>query len=133
MASLFVDPHDQVIIPDLSWDNYSLIFEVMQQANLVTYPLFDNQSRFNIPALKEKIAQALARQDKALIILNFPHNPSGYALSTSEQDEILAAISATVAKDKFLTVLVDDAYFGLVHEPEPAKASIFQKLAGVGG
>ena len=56
-----------VIIPDMMWENYQLIFN---DSELETFPLFDtNQTRgFNFLGLKKK----LNIQGDKVILLNFP-------------------------------------------------------------
>ena len=50
---LFVDPGDQIILPDLFWDNYELLFKATYGGELTTFPMFNNR-RFNLPMTATK-------------------------------------------------------------------------------
>ena len=53
-AYLFVDEGDEIIIPDLSWDNYELIFKTGFDAKFITYETFKNND-FNIDGMLDAI------------------------------------------------------------------------------
>lgn len=122
---LFVDEGDTVIVPDLYWENYSLIFENNYLGTIDNFPLFHNGG-FNHPALAKKMDQAAG---KIILVLNFPNNPSGYTPLISEIDGIVELVEAQAKKGKKVVVLIDDAYFGLVYEKEVYTESIFTRLA----
>jgi aspartate/methionine/tyrosine aminotransferase len=81
------------------------------------------------------VAQALADlphaedAEPALALLNLPSNPGGYSPTVEERRETVASLLA-VAERRPLVVLCDDAYLGLVFEPEIPRASLFWDLAG---
>lgn len=122
---MFVDEGDTVVIPDLFWENYSLIFENAYRGNVETFPLFKN-GRFNTEGFAAKLDSI---ENKIILLLNFPNNPTGYTPLTDEIDGIVGAITAQAEKGKKVVVLIDDAYFGLVYEENVFKESIFTKLA----
>ena len=65
---LFLDDDEEVILSDLYWGNYGLIFKNAYGAHLVTYPTFDGEG-FNVDGLK---AQLLAGPPgKRVVVLNF--------------------------------------------------------------
>ena len=52
--------------------------------------MLDENNKFNLPALKEKVDELLAKQDNLLYLLNTPaHNPTGYSLSGEDMDGVL--------------------------------------------
>ncbi len=122
---LFVDEGDQVIIPDLFWENYSLIFENANLGKVVNFPLFKD-GRFNLEGLNEKME---ASKEKVILLLNFPNNPTGYTPLVDEIDGIVELIRKQAEQGKNVVVLIDDAYFGLVYEENVFKESIFTRLA----
>jgi aspartate/methionine/tyrosine aminotransferase len=124
-AYLFVDEGDTVIIPDLFWENYSLIFENGYHGKVVNFPLFSN-GKFNIKGLEEKLEEA---KGKVILLLNFPNNPTGYTPLEDEIEDITKLIKKQADKGKNVVVLIDDAYFGLVYEENVYKESIFNHLA----
>lgn len=124
---MFVDKEDTVVIPDLFWENYSLIFENACGGKVETFPLFKN-GRFNTEGFAAKLDSI---EKKIILLLNFPNNPTGYTPLTDEIDEIVNVISAQAEKGKKVVVLIDDAYFGLVYEENVFKESIFTRLAAL--
>ena len=122
---LFVNDGDVVIIPDLYWENYSLIFENSYLGKIENFPLFQNGG-FNHTALEDKMEQS---SGKIILLLNFPNNPSGYTPLDSEIDRIVDSVKSQAEKGKKVVVLIDDAYFGLVYEKNVYTESIFTRLA----
>ncbi len=122
---LFVNEGDTVIIPDLYWENYSLIFENNYLGKIETFPLFQDGG-FNHQGLGKIMDQS---SGKIILLLNFPNNPSGYTPLASEIDGIVDLISGQANKGKKVVVLIDDAYFGLVYEKGVFTESIFTRLA----
>jgi len=124
-AELFAGPGDQVVVPDLYWDNYSLLFEEACGAKLVPFNTF-KRGAFDAAAMKSAL---LAPGDKKLLLLNFPNNPTGYTATLSDAKKIVAAVKAAAAAGKRIVVILDDAYFGLVYEPGVHGESLFAEFA----
>jgi len=125
---LFAGEGDTVILSDLYWENYNLIFDNAYGAKVDTFQLFKDGG-FNTLGFEAKLAEV--KQDKIVILLNFPNNPAGYTPLKSEIDPIVAAIEKQALAGKKVVVLIDDAYFGLVYEENVYTESIFVKLAGL--
>ena len=79
LAELFVDSGDTLILPDKIWGNYRLIFQTKAEADLQTYPFFNAAGGFNTHGFREILTNMT--NEKVLILLNFPHNPTGYAIN----------------------------------------------------
>ncbi|BFT75068.1 aminotransferase class I/II-fold pyridoxal phosphate-dependent enzyme [Paenibacillus sp. P36] len=128
-ADLFADVGDSVIIPDKNWENYELTFEIRRGAKIVNYPLYNEEQKFNAAGLREAL---LAQQSKgkAIVVLNFPNNPTGYTPGAEEGNEIAAAIKDAAEAGINVVVLTDDAYFGLFFEGS-LHESLFGKLADI--
>jgi aspartate/methionine/tyrosine aminotransferase len=126
-AYLFADKGDKIILSDLNWDNYELIFEQGFGAELETYKTFENNA-YNINGLKEKL---LEPGDKKILLLNFPNNPSGYTLTEKEALELCKTLHSAAETGKHIVVILDDAYFGLVYEEGIFKESLFLHLADI--
>jgi aspartate/methionine/tyrosine aminotransferase len=126
-ADLFVDAGDPVIYPDKNWENYELTFGIRRGAELVHYPLYNERRKFNAEGLKQAI---LAQKDKgkAIVILNFPNNPTGYTPGADEAAEIVAAVRAGAEAGIRIVAVTDDAYFGLFFE-DSIHYSLFGELA----
>ncbi|MEB3100446.1 aminotransferase class I/II-fold pyridoxal phosphate-dependent enzyme [Ferviditalea candida] len=127
LADLFLDTGDRVILPDKNWENYELTFGIRRGAEMVYYPLYNNDGKFNAAGLRDAI---LAQKDKgkALVVLNFPNNPTGYTPGTAEGKEIVAAIREGAEAGINIVVATDDAYFGLFFE-DSMRESLFGQLA----
>jgi aspartate/methionine/tyrosine aminotransferase len=130
IADLFADTGDAVIIPDMYWGNYRLIFELRRKARIVTYPFFNSNNKFNLQALCDAIKEQDSR-GRILIILNFPNNPTGYTPSGREAVKIASSLSDLAGQGIKMNVATDDAYFGLCYEDESYKQSLFSLLAGL--
>jgi len=124
---LFVDEDDTIIIPDLFWENYSLIFENGYHGKVLTFPFFNNGG-FNIEGFTRTLDSV---EGKIILLLNFPNNPTGYTPLVSEIGLIVNAIRKQADNGKRVVVLIDDAYFGLVYENNVYKESIFTQLCNL--
>jgi len=124
---MFVDEGDTVVIPDLFWENYSLIFENAYKGKIVTFPFFKNGG-FNVDGFVETLDSI---QGKIVLLLNFPNNPTGYTPLNSEINLIVDAIKKQADTGKNVVALIDDAYFGLVYESNVYKESIFAQLCNL--
>ena len=126
VAEMFLDEGDEMVCPDLYWDNYQLIFEDLIGAELRYFKFFTEDGHFNTDAMKA--ALLATKGDTARIILNFPNNPTGYSPSKKEAEGIVEALKE-VADQKKVMVISDDAYFGLFFNEETEKESLFSYLA----
>ncbi len=130
-ADLWVNPGDKIILPDMIWGNYRMTFCVRNKAGIINYEIFDSAfSRFNLESFEKTVRKEAEVSDKIIVVLNFPHNPSGYSPTKAEGEKI-ADILIDVAKNGTnVVVACDDAYFGLFFEEETMKESVFSLLAG---
>jgi len=129
VADLFADEGDAVIMPDKNWENYELTFGVRRGANIVTFELYDRDGAFNASGLEASIL-AQKERGKALVVLNFPNNPTGYTPNAAEAERIVAAIRAGADAGIRQVVVTDDAYFGLFFE-DSVRESLFGRLIGL--
>ena len=127
-ADLWIDPKDVVIIPDKMWGNYNLMLDVRQGARFSKFPLFNENNGFNLDAFESLVQLEAKTNDKIIILLNFPNNPTGYTISKQE-GICIAEILENIAKaGTDVIVACDDAYFGLFFEEDTMKESIFTLL-----
>ncbi len=129
IADMFVDRDDPLILPDKYWGNYSMIFGVRQGARIVTYPFFTDEGKMNISDLKQTLL-AQREQHKAILLLNFPNNPTGYTPDEADADEIVQTVLEAAEQGMNLIVVSDDAYFGLFYENSLSE-SLFARLANI--
>lgn len=123
---LFTDADDTVILPDLYWENYDLVFGLAYGAGLKTFRTYNDKGGFDVDALKAALAGPVG---KKVVLLNFPNNPSGYTPTIAEGLAIVQALTAEAERGSAVVVLIDDAYFGLVFEEGVMPESIFVALA----
>ncbi len=124
-CSLFIDPSDFVILPNMYWENYDLILDEQRQANKILFPIFKN-SAFNLEGLDA--ALAATGDNKAVVVLNFPNNPTGYTPTKKEASAIVEILKRYSDSGKKLTIITDDAYFGLFFEEDVCRESLFSQL-----
>ncbi|MGA2033385.1 MAG: phosphoenolpyruvate carboxykinase (GTP) [Thermoguttaceae bacterium] len=129
VGDLFVDKGDMVLLADKFWENYELLFGVRFQAQLALFSFFNAAGRFNVEALRQALATR-AGSWKTVLVLNFPNNPTGYAITRAEAEQIVAVLRESADDGRNLVVVTDDAYFGLFYDDDVLQESLFSRLAG---
>ena len=129
-GDLFVDPDDCVLLPDMLWGNYRLLYEVRFGAAVQTYPFYAG-SGLDTRGFAESLRAAARDRDKLVVLLNFPNNPTGYPPTPDEGEAITRALGEQAERGTRLVAIVDDAYFGLFYHlgGESMTESLFGILA----
>jgi aspartate/methionine/tyrosine aminotransferase len=130
VGDLFVDRGDHVVMPDMLWGNYNLTFGTCNGGIIKKHPTFTAEGGFNTAAFRSELQKTAAEKGKAVVLLNFPNNPSGYTPTVAEGDAIVAAIKEVAEAGCNVVAVTDDAYFGLFYE-DTLTESLFGKLAGL--
>ena len=130
VADMFVDKGDHLILPDMLWGNYNLTFGTCSGAIIKKHPTFTVTGGYDIDAFKAELRNTAEEKGKAVVLLNFPNNPSGYTPTVAEGDAIVAAIKEVAEDGCNIVAITDDAYFGLFYE-DSLKESLFGKLANL--
>ena len=102
----FIEPGDEVIIPDPSWVNYSSIVKLC--GGIPVFVSMLQKDRFSLGPLE--IIDKLSTRTRALMFAT-PNNPTGTVLSS----EILSAVSK-IALDHNLLVLADEVYEKIIYD-----------------
>ncbi|WP_019153592.1 aminotransferase class I/II-fold pyridoxal phosphate-dependent enzyme [Robertmurraya massiliosenegalensis] len=128
-ADMFVDQNDSIIVPDKYWGNYQTIFHIRRGGVLKTFPLFNEDDEFHISAFRQCV---MGQKDsgKAVVVLNFPNNPTGYTPYGREVEGIISALLEGANAGINIVLILDDAYFGLFYE-NSIQESLFGKIAGL--
>lgn len=126
----YMDEGETALCSDWYWGAYKVLCSDMGR-NFTTYKMLDENNKFNLPALKEKVTELLSRQDNLLYILNTPaHNPTGYSLSESDMDGVLGILKEAAVDGKNIILFLDVAYLDYAGEKEEVR-KIFKKLSGL--
>ncbi|MHA2184861.1 MAG: aminotransferase class I/II-fold pyridoxal phosphate-dependent enzyme [Promethearchaeota archaeon] len=127
-SSLFLNPGEYIIAPNKRWGNYDNIIAKFIGGKIKSFEFFKDQ-HFNHESLESAIKEVAQVQNKIVLILNFPNNPTGYMPSRTEVKEIVELLreQQQVQKKPFV-VLVDDAYEPYVYTENAANRSIFFEL-----
>jgi aspartate/methionine/tyrosine aminotransferase len=123
---LFVEDTDKIIIADLYWENYDLVYTNAYGAELKFFNFFKN-NLFDIDSF-EKTVNA-GRAGKKIVLLNFPNNPSGYTPTREMGKKIIDSLKKSAEAGNKLIVILDDSYFGLNFEEDIFNESLFAQLA----
>ncbi|HEX9943794.1 MAG TPA: aminotransferase class I/II-fold pyridoxal phosphate-dependent enzyme [Thermoanaerobaculia bacterium] len=127
LADLFGGEGRAVAIPQPFWGNYRQAFATRTGAKVLTAPAYVD-GWYNPRAISDALAGVPAGEP-AVALLNLPSNPGGY---TPDREERRATVQALLeeAERRPLVVVCDDAYAGLVYEPDIPRESLFWDLAG---
>ena len=127
-CSLFLNSGDYIISTNKRWGNYDNIIENLLGAKIKSFEFFI-KSKFNVQGLKDAIYEVSKIQEKIVLILGFPNNPTGYIPKKEELEEIINVLRLA-QKDisKPIIVLVDDAYEPYIYSNNVINRSIFYDL-----
>lgn len=126
----YMDEGEIALCSDWYWGAYKVLCNDMGR-NFTTYKMLDENNKFNLPALKEKVTELLSKQDNLLYILNTPaHNPTGYSMSESDMDGVLDILKEAAVDGKNIIFFLDVAYIDYAGEKEEVR-KIFKKLSGL--
>jgi aspartate/methionine/tyrosine aminotransferase len=78
---MFVEDNDDIILSDLYWENYDLVFSNAYGGRLKFFNLFKNKA-FDIDSFRATVCSKPT--GKKIVVLNFPNNPSGYTPTIEE-------------------------------------------------
>ncbi|MBN1801946.1 MAG: aminotransferase class I/II-fold pyridoxal phosphate-dependent enzyme [Candidatus Lokiarchaeota archaeon] len=130
-CSLFLSPSEYIISPNKRWGNYDNIINKFLGANIKSFEFFVNQE-INLQGMKDVILDVAKYQEKIIIILNFPNNPTGYTPKRAEIEKIVNTLKESQKQiKKPIIVLVDDAYEPYVYNEGEISRSLFYDLIEV--
>jgi aspartate/methionine/tyrosine aminotransferase len=130
VGDMFVEEGDVVVLPDMFWGNYRLIFQERNRAQLHTFPLFAEDG-LNVEGFASALQKSAQSASKIVTILNFPNNPTGYTPTEGEMRGIVDALHAAAEDGASILCITDDAYFGLFYDEDSAKESLFAHVAAI--
>lgn len=128
VADLFINSGDTILLPEHNWGNYKLVFNTRHNANIDTYPIFDENGHYTTKSLVKSLEAY--NKDKVIMILNYPNNPTGYTPNNEEVQTIVNAIKSLAEKGTQVVAVIDDAYYGLFYE-DVYTQSLFTALTNI--
>lgn len=131
-ARLFLDPGERMICPVQRWENYDTVVTMNLGIEFAEYPHFSG-NEFNVQGFVDTVDSVLRSSHRAVAILNFPNNPTGYnPTRTLVRDRLVPAAREIVRRhNKPLVLLFDDAYEGYVYDDESMPVSPFFEFVNV--
>jgi aspartate/methionine/tyrosine aminotransferase len=129
-ADLWTNPGDTVLLPDMMWGNYNMILSVRKGVSIAHFPLFNEKGGFNLEGFEAKARELAQKDGKLIVLMNFPHNPTGYTATEKEGQALAAVLTGIAESGANVIVACDDSYFGLFYEPDVMKESLFAKICG---
>ncbi len=121
-GELFLNPGENLTLAGPCWENYQFAYF---HGKLDEFPLFA-RGTLNLGGLEDKLK---GENGVRKIMLNFPHNPTGYTPSDQEMASLTGIIKDCAGRNNAVMAICDDAYFGLCYDS--FRESIFSKLAGL--
>ena len=128
-ARALLEPDDEVIVLTPAYDALINMFEHVvgeQQVKKWQFVAADGRWELNLDDLRQLITPKTK-----LVVVNFPHNPTGYLPSPAQQAELIEII-----EQNNLWLFYDEMYYGLVHsgtEPIPPAADLSQRVITLSG
>ena len=119
-ARAILDPGDEVIVLSPAYDALINMFaHVVGAENVRKWAFAPEEGRWtlDLEALK-----SLITPKTKLLVVNFPHNPTGYLPTRAFVDELVG-----IVEEHGLTLFCDEMYYGLVHSgtaPIPSLAEL---------
>lgn len=133
-ANLFLNPGELIVSPNKRWGNYDSVLSRQSGAVMISFEMFTQgkDAEFNVAGMIEKLEDSIKTQNKAVVILNFPNNPTGYVPVKETVEKIVKGLDELGTKHKKpIVVLCDDAYEGYVYHEDGITASLFYELVGL--
>ncbi len=127
-CALFLNPGEFIIAPNKRWENYDTLIKKNLNAKIKSFEFFEKNS-MNIQGLIKAIEEVAAVQEKIILILNFPNNPTGYIPTKEEEKNLIESLRNIQKKiKKPIIIFIDDAYEPYAYSEDVIDKSIFYNL-----
>ena len=124
-ARMFVDPGHAIITADRRWENYDHVLGKNLGIRIADFPLYDDGD-LNVAGAVSAIQRVWREQDNAVVLLNFPNNPTGFCPSAAAGRRLVESLERLAeGTAKRLVLLFDDAYESYVYDPDAMQSSLF--------
>ncbi|MFX0032519.1 MAG: aminotransferase class I/II-fold pyridoxal phosphate-dependent enzyme [Promethearchaeota archaeon] len=127
-SAMFLNSDEIVICPNKRWENYDNIFTNFLGASIQSFDFF-NKDKINLKGLSKAIYTVSEIQNKIIIILGFPNNPTGFIPTKEESMQLIEIFKETQKelKKPFL-ILIDDAYEPYIFSENVINRSLFYDI-----
>jgi len=127
-CSMFINQGEYIILPDKRWGNYDNIIEKNIGAKIKSFNYF-SEDTIDLKSLEKAMQDVLKTQDKIILILNIPNNPTGYIPTRKEASDLIDLFKKIAIQNKKpLVIFCDDAYEGYTFDIDAIKTSLFYDL-----
>lgn len=117
---------EKVITSDWYWAAYKTLVEEAYR-HLDTYPLLNDEGKYNLEALEAKVKELIEVQNSLLIMINSPaHNPTGFSLTNDDWQAVIDIANKYSSDEKKIAIFIDAAYIDFTEDPDEARS--FLKL-----
>ena len=128
-ARALLEPNEEVIVLNPAYDAlYNMFAHIVGSEHVRKWELQAGESEWELDL---GILQALITERTKLIVVNFPHNPTGYLPTLDELNQLVA-----LASEHGIWIFYDEMYYGLVHSgtPDiPSAADLYDKAVVLSG
>lgn len=118
IALAYLDPGDEVILPDPAWVSYEAVIKLAGAKPVYVPTRFED----NFVMTADMMAAAVTDRTK-MLILNSPSNPTGSVMSR----EVLRGI-ADLCTEKNIMVLSDEIYEHIIYDGEHVSIASFEGM-----
>ena len=122
----YMNSGDKVLVPDVMWETYITLAKE-RECGVLKYKLYDDNSQFNISAIKECILELMPKQESIILVINDPcHNPTGFCMRDEDYEQLIALLNSF---DYPFVLLMDVAYFDFYDVDRNVIRKRFSKLS----
>jgi len=122
-----LSPGDQVIVQTPCYQSLTEL-AVYQQAEVITWPIRETETGWQVDL--DHLADLITARTK-LLVLNTPHNPTGYHFSRSQFDDII-----NLAHQYGLWLFCDEMYWGSEYRSQdrlPSASQLYERAISLSG
>lgn len=123
VVSNYTEMDGVVLTHDWYWANYKGICSEIGR-RLETFEMFDDDNKFELANLDQKLGEIAKDHDSTVLIINTPaHNPTGYSLTDEDWKGVVSVLEKH-SKECRITLFVDAAYIDFAGDELEARSFI---------
>ncbi len=127
-SRMFLESGEYIVCPNKRWGNYNSVLSLQNNLKIESFQFFV-QSQFNLEGMMTSLKKVAEHQERLVLLLNFPNNPTGYCPTSAEVKDIVSTLTTFCeTNQRPVVVLCDDAYEGYTFDDKVVGNSIFYEL-----